>query len=351
MKKDEIFKGKSVVFTGKLSSLPRKKAQKIIRDLGGSTPRTVSRNLKFLVLGEEGYLPTIEKSTKLKQAEQINLNGGKIEIIQESKFLNMVGIKSKEELKKRLFAGRDITGKYGINRAQLQYLMRWGVVRSFHTTNSDTYYDFQDLLIIRRVSRMLEKGARLTHITKSLHRELLCGQLSIRFEKTQQPQVVTLDYQKTQTETAEQWFEQGCELEQDPNEIEQAIAAYNKALNIDPYFTDAIINLGNLLYESGNTEQARLLYGNALEIDPKCYKAHFNLGNIYDDLQDYQNALKHFKKTFEINLDYADAYFNMAIVYEKIGLINLAKKHWKIYLKLDPHSEWAELVMEHLNYE
>ncbi len=48
---------------------------------------------------------------------------------------------------------------------------------------------------------------------------------------------------------------------------------------------------------------------------------------------------------------YADFDFNMAIVYEKRGLVNTAKTHREAYLKVDPHSEWAELVRAHLGCE
>ena len=59
-------------------------------------------------------------------------------------------------------------------------------------------------------------------------------------------------------------------------------------------------------------------------------------------------ARKHFKNALQINSKHEDIHFNIAIVYEKMGLVNMAKRHWKEYLKIDPHSEWAELVKEHL---
>ena len=48
---------------------------------------------------------------------------------------------------------------------------------------------------------------------------------------------------------------------------------------------------------------------------------------------------------------YADFHFYMAIVYEKTGLVDTAEGHWEEYLKIDPHSEWAELMREHLGCE
>jgi len=41
----------------------------------------------------------------------------------------------------------------------------------------------------------------------------------------------------------------------------------------------------------------------------------------------------------------------MAIVYEKRGLLDTAKRQWEEYLKIDPHSEWAQLVRGHFGYE
>ncbi len=58
-------------------------------------------------------------------------------------------------------------------------------------------------------------------------------------------------------------------------------------------------------------------------------------------------TFEHFKQALGINPGYADFHFNMAIVYEKRGLVDPAKRHWEEYLKIDPHSEWAELVREH----
>jgi hypothetical protein len=52
-----------------------------------------------------------------------------------------------------------------------------------------------------------------------------------------------------------------------------------------------------------------------------------------------------------MNPGYAGFDFNMAIIYEKRGLLDTAKTHWEEYLKIDPYSEWAELVRGHLGCE
>jgi DNA ligase (NAD+) len=71
--------GKSFVFTGSLT-IGRKEAQKMVNDLGGETPSSVTKGLSFLVAGEDS-----EGSSKYKKAEK---NG--VKIISEEVFLNML---------------------------------------------------------------------------------------------------------------------------------------------------------------------------------------------------------------------------------------------------------------------
>ncbi|MFH1131411.1 MAG: NAD-dependent DNA ligase LigA [Pseudomonadota bacterium] len=83
-----IFAGKSFVFTGKLLSLDRKTAQKMVKEHGGETPNGISQKLNFLVVGDgkEG-----QKSGKQIKTEKIIAEGGEIKIISESEFLKMIG--------------------------------------------------------------------------------------------------------------------------------------------------------------------------------------------------------------------------------------------------------------------
>jgi NAD-dependent DNA ligase len=86
------FAGQSFVFTGKLSSMPRKKAQSMAAELGGTTPDGITRELTWLVVGDEGS-PLFGEGTrggKLKKADKYNAGGATIGIISETRFLEMV---------------------------------------------------------------------------------------------------------------------------------------------------------------------------------------------------------------------------------------------------------------------
>jgi tetratricopeptide (TPR) repeat protein len=66
--------------------------------------------------------------------------------------------------------------------------------------------------------------------------------------------------------------------------MEEAAAAYRKALVIDPDLVPAIVNLANIHYARDELIEAQALYERAIGLDPDCFEAHFNLGNIHHDL-------------------------------------------------------------------
>lgn len=65
--KDSKFNGKTFVFTGELSSFSRKEARDAVEKLGGKWATTISKNITFVVVGEN-------PGSKIKKAKELNLN-------------------------------------------------------------------------------------------------------------------------------------------------------------------------------------------------------------------------------------------------------------------------------------
>ena len=86
---DSIFYKRNVVFTGTLSSMPRKNAWKIIADIGGKNSETVTKETDFLIVGQQDFRKVGEDgmSNKQEKAQHLLEKGATIEVMPESDFL------------------------------------------------------------------------------------------------------------------------------------------------------------------------------------------------------------------------------------------------------------------------
>ncbi len=82
--------GRSFLFTGKLLALERGAAQQLVEDEGGVAALSVGRELDFLVVGDGGGA-----GSKLQKAQKLAAAGGKVQILTEAEFLEMVGRKGR----------------------------------------------------------------------------------------------------------------------------------------------------------------------------------------------------------------------------------------------------------------
>ena len=89
---DNLFYGKSVVFTGTLTSMLRKDAMQIIADIGGIPCNDITSSTNFLVVGQQNFSIVGESglSGKQKKAFQLLKKGQDIEIISEFDFMQNI---------------------------------------------------------------------------------------------------------------------------------------------------------------------------------------------------------------------------------------------------------------------
>ena len=138
-----------------------------------------------------------------------------------------------------------------------------------------------------------------------------------------------------------QLFARGVALEEDPRNQLQAIAAYERVLELDPEHAAAHINLGTLYYNRQDYKAAEEHYRRAIEIDPRYALAHFDLGNVLDETGRVEDAIQTYLTALQLAPTYADAHYNLALAYEKIKEPRKALKHWQAYGKLDAAGPWS----------
>jgi Flp pilus assembly protein TadD len=102
-------------------------------------------------------------------------------------------------------------------------------------------------------------------------------------------------------------------------QVDEAIAHYQKALEIKPDYTEAHYNLGVVLAGRGRVDEAIAHYRKALEIKPDYAEACNNLGIILADRGEVDAAIAHFQKALEIKPDYAKAHNNLGVALRKRG--------------------------------
>jgi tetratricopeptide (TPR) repeat protein len=257
-------------------------------------------------------------------------------------------------------ARRQLLERYThLREDHLRYMQKWGLVRPAER-DGEIYYAFPDLALIRQADAELGGGASFRAVLRHLlaSRE---GQLTFDFRLEAQPAKV-LELRRVEpppmaalmdappirdASNAQQYFTAASILDDgDPANFDEAATAYRRALEIDPYFVPALINLANIHYARDEIAEAQALYERAIALEKDVFEAHFNLGNILHDLGRYNSAQACYRDTLELNPTFADAHFYLAVALEKTGQSHEARPHWRAYQQLAPDGEWVHLARE-----
>jgi tetratricopeptide (TPR) repeat protein len=260
----------------------------------------------------------------------------------------------------------------GLTQAQVRSYVRSGFLEPDRVSGSRLRFSFPDLVFLRTAKGLLDAGLSARRVRRSLARlreELPPGRrlTGLRIA-AQGDEVVVGDGQSlwqaesgqalldfgvaelalrvaplarrafreasrdSEEMTADDWFELGCEV--DTTAPEEAQGAYRRAIELAPGHTDAHVNLGRLLHDSGNAAGAETQYRRALTIDPRNATAAFNLGVALEDLGRGREALEAYGAAVELDPASADAHYNAAHLCVRLGETAAALRHLQQYRKL-----------------
>ena len=136
-------------------------------------------------------------------------------------------------------------------------------------------------------------------------------------------------------------FARGIALEEEPSTQTEAIALYEKVLEMEPQHAAAHINLGTLFYNRQDYIKAEHHYRAAIEADPRYALAYFDLGNVLDETGRVPEAIKAYSTALLLAPTYGDAHYNLALAYEKMKQPRKALRHWRAYVRLDSTGPWS----------
>jgi tetratricopeptide (TPR) repeat protein len=111
-----------------------------------------------------------------------------------------------------------------------------------------------------------------------------------------------MDLTNQNQHTSEFWDREGCALCESAH-YEAAIAAFNRAISLDPSFCKSWNNRANALCGLKRYAEALASYDKAVAIQPNYHQAWFNRGLLLVEMMAYGNAVESYERAIAIYPD------------------------------------------------
>jgi tetratricopeptide (TPR) repeat protein len=380
LSKAGVLAGKRVAVAGRLASMTRSEAARLIAAHGGVYARSVTRTPTIVVVGREGWpLAKDGRPThKLRKALALAKQGYDVQILPEEELLAQLDCPSGRM--QRHFTLRELARMLGVAPPRLNAWLRAGLIEPAATVDGICYFDFCQVAGAKSLCDLVRSGITAARLRQSLHRlRAWLGDIAhplsqlTRLEHSRQL-VVRLDNGRlaepggqllfdfaeqppeaapaslpwvAQARDAAEWFEVGCRAE-DRGDHAQAAHAYRQALLAGGPSAESCFNLANVLCALGEYAQAGERYRQVLELDPNFWEAWNNLGTVltYDGRD--EEAVTAYRQALRLHPRYPDAHYNLADTLEDLGRADEAREHWRTYVELEPCGAGADYARERL---
>ena len=129
---------------------------------------------------------------------------------------------------------------------------------------------------------------------------------------------------------------------------EQAVMAYERAIQLKPDYAEAHNNLGGVLRDLNQTDKALSAYNRAVQYRPDYGMAYNNRGMTLADLARFNEALLDFQRAIRLMPQFADAYNNCGNVLQKLNRYDEAEDYVRRSLSLNPNFAIAHANLAHI---
>jgi tetratricopeptide (TPR) repeat protein len=130
---------------------------------------------------------------------------------------------------------------------------------------------------------------------------------------------------------------------------DQAEAAWQQALQLNPDFAEPHFNLGVLYHRDGRHADAQAHYGEALRLQPDSLAVRQNLANLLAATDRLDDAEALYREILRLMPEHADSHFNLALLLRQRGQDDAALAAFREAAWLDPASPeapcWVGLLL------
>ena len=395
-KNERLLDGRRVVLVGKLSGMPRREAERLIRAHGGLVAAHVDADTELIVVGDESpdgrALAAAQAS--LDDAARLAWQEGSLQLLRESELWSRLGLVDAGPDVKRLYTPVMLAELVRVPARTVRHWHRKGHLDAERCVGRLPYFNFEQVRVAQRLAELLSAGCSLSQIDRKLDelsrvrpdtprpladasvvvvgRRLYVrrgdqltepsGQFLIDFDAAHDSATTTehgapvvaipisalnpptapcaLDsYATDDLRSLADDFEQG-------GEVDRAIEVYRSILMSGDFTAEDHFSLAELLYRSGDLAAARERYYAAIELDDNYVEARANLGCLLAEQGEHALAEAAFRGALEYHPDFADAHFHLARLLDATNHTREASRHWQRFLDLAPASPWAEEALD-----
>jgi len=133
----------------------------------------------------------------------------------------------------------------------------------------------------------------------------------------------------------------------DKGDFDEAINYYDKALEINPKYTEAAINLSILLNDLGKYNKSKEALSKLQDevndenskdrlVKGKLANMHSELADIYKSMGQYQEAIEEYKKASFLRPNFADIRTKLAVTYRDMGDMKMAFREFLDIVHIKP---------------
>lgn len=133
---------------------------------------------------------------------------------------------------------------------------------------------------------------------------------------------------------AQEYYQMGNDCITQAHDARAAIANYNKAIELNPQYTDAWVRKGVTLYNNKEYYEAEMCLSEAVRLSPTLFKAVYNRGKNRLALNNLEGALADFDKATTLKPEHPKAHELFGDALMRTGKETEAAIHWAIAERL-----------------
>lgn len=126
---------------------------------------------------------------------------------------------------------------------------------------------------------------------------------------------------------------------------EKALEYLNKAISLEPDFTEAYISRAEAHISFDNSEMAFEDFEKAIQLDPTYAEVYFKRGKVYSGLEQNEKAFEDFNKAISLKPNFAEVYFERGKVLFSLSAYKKAFQDFSHTLSIDPNHTKASFYL------